>query len=47
MTCKSFIPIALLCSLPLLAGCAPLIGAGAIVAADEIAERERGGQGLF
>ena len=27
-------------------GCAPLIGAGAIVAADEMAERD-GGDGLF
>lgn len=32
---------------PMLGACAPLIGAGALVVADTIAEDENGGDGLF
>lgn len=39
--------IALLGGVIVLSGCAPLIGAGAVVATDKIVEHENGGEGLF
>lgn len=47
MTRKLWTAIALACTLPLLTNCAPLIGAGAVVAADKIAEEENNDEGLF
>lgn len=47
MTRKFWTVLALTCTLPVLTSCAPLIGAGAVVAADEIAEQENNDEGLF
>ena len=46
MTSKIWILLAVLSALGTSA-CAPLVGAGAVVAADEIKEREDGDDGLF
>lgn len=40
-------PLAALIALLLLASCGPLVGAGVAVGADEIAEEDNGGDGLF
>ena len=40
-------PLAALIALLLLASCGPLVGAGVAVGADEIAEEDDGGDGLF
>lgn len=47
MTHRIWILLALLGSTTALQACAPAIGAGAIVAADQIVEEEEGGDGLF
>lgn len=47
MTRKFWTALALTCTLPLLASCGPVIGAGAIVAADKVAEEENNDEGLF
>ncbi|MEQ9674821.1 MAG: hypothetical protein RLO10_10195 [Roseovarius indicus] len=47
MTRKVWCVLARTCTLPVLSACAPLIGAGAVVAADEIAEQENNDEGLF
>ena len=39
--------LALLLSVPVLSACGPLIGAGAVVAADKVVEEENGDEGLF
>ena len=44
MTRKIWMALALMIGL---GACAPLVGAGAVVAADEIEEREDGDDGLF
>lgn len=40
-------PLTVLLALLLLASCGPILGAGAVVAADEAEEREDGDDGLF
>ena len=47
MTRTFRIALTLSAGLPLLSACGPLIGAGAIVAADEVVEETEGGEGLF
>ncbi len=47
MTRKLWIALALSASLPALSACGPLVGAGAVVAADEAVEETEGGEGLF
>lgn len=40
-------PLAALLTILLLASCGPLVGAGVTVGADQVAEEEDGGDGLF
>ena len=47
MTWKTWMAIALLTGVTGLSACGPLVGAGAVVAADKIAEEENGDEGLF
>lgn len=48
MNRKILIVLALVAGNTLLTGCGPLIiGAAAVVVADEVAERKNGGDGLF
>jgi hypothetical protein len=47
MTRKAAIALALAGALPVLSACGPLVGAGAVVAADTVVEEEEGGEGLF
>lgn len=47
MTHRFWPCLALLGGLTALQACGPAIGAGAIVAADQIVEEEEGGEGLF
>jgi len=47
MTRTRLIALALAGTLPVLSACGPLVGAGAVVAADTVAEEEQGGEGLF
>lgn len=47
MTRTYLIALALAGSLPALSACGPLVGAGAVVAADTVVEEEEGGEGLF
>lgn len=46
MTTKFWLILALLLSTPVLTACGPLLGAGAVVAADEASE-DNGDDGLF
>lgn len=47
MTTRPLTALAALFALLLATACGPLIGAGAVVGADEIAEEDEGGDGLF
>jgi len=47
MRVKVWMLLAVLIGNLALGACAPLVGAGAVVAADEIKEQEDGGDGLF
>lgn len=47
MTRTYLIALTLAGSLPALTACGPLVGAGAVVAADTVVEEEEGGEGLF
>lgn len=47
MTKATKTPLAALLTLLLLASCGPLVGAGVAVGADQIAEEDDGGDGLF
>jgi len=47
MTRTGLIALALAGSLPVLSACGPLVGAGAVVAADTVVEEQEGGEGLF
>ena len=44
---KFALSLALLLGAMNLSGCVAAVGAGAVVVADEVAERDRGGDGLF
>ncbi|WP_397542440.1 hypothetical protein [Roseovarius salis] len=44
---KFLIATTLVGALPALSACGPAIGAGAIVATDEVVEEKEGGDGLF
>ncbi|WP_167853564.1 hypothetical protein [Roseovarius aestuariivivens] len=47
MTHRFWLSLAFLGSMTALQACAPAIGAGAVVAADQIIEEEEGGDGIF
>ena len=47
MLTKFWMILALVAGGAALSGCGPAIGAGAVIAADEIAEEEDGDDGLF
>lgn len=47
MTRTRLIALALAGLLPVLSACGPLVGAGAVVAADKVVEEKEGGDGLF